>query len=146
MQNHSLTHPYGSELKTEQTVARQVHTVNDDMAAAIGVRPTTFRAPFGTTSSWVKLGVDMPLIQWTIDPKDQNARPRTILTRLTNALYDGGIVLMHDTGKNTADAIPLIAQLLLDEGYMTVTIDELAAMNGVVLEPGVVYYEIGIRE
>jgi len=45
MQNHSAGHPRRAEIKSERTVQWQVNTVNDNMADAIGPRPTTFRAP-----------------------------------------------------------------------------------------------------
>ncbi|MCL2811220.1 MAG: polysaccharide deacetylase family protein [Clostridia bacterium] len=146
MQNHSADHPRGSEVKTERALERQVNPVNDNMADTIGPRPTTFRAPFGSTDPWVRLGINMPLIQWSIDPKDIRAEPRTIVTRIKKQLHDGGIVLLHDTRKGTTNAIPLIAQMLLDEGYMTVTVDELAAINGITLLPGRVYYRFGPEE
>jgi len=143
MQNHSLLHPAGNEIETERSAYRQVNTVNDDMSATIGERPTTFRAPFGATKPWIKLGIDMPLIQWSIDPKDPHAKAGTIVKRIKEQLHDGGIVLLHDTRTGTTKAIPRIAQMLLDNGYMTVTVDELAAINGITLQPGKVYYQLG---
>jgi len=88
----------------------------------------------------------MPVIQWSIDPKDIRAKPRVIMTRLKNRLHDGGIALLHDTRKGTTQAIPLIAQMLLDEGYLTVTVEELAAMHGRELQPGKVYFRFRAGE
>jgi len=144
LQNHSRTHPYGSEVTSERFAAKQISDVDDWMADTIGVRTTSFRAPFGMEDPWLKYGIDKPLIGWSIDPKDPN---KTSVNSLINALkkaglYDGGIVLLHDTRKNTTMAIPAIAELLREEGYMTVTVDELAAIRGIVLEPGVLYHQL----
>ena len=51
----------------------------------------------------------------------------------------GDIILLHDTRPNTYKAIPLIAQYLTDNGYLMVSIEELAFMEGVTMEPNMVY-------
>jgi len=146
MQNHSMYHPYGNEVKSRESVVKQIGMVNDYLAAVIGPAATTFRAPFGSTKSWVKFNADLPLIQWSIDPKDKNALSATTVRRIKEKLYDGAIVLLHDTHIKTTKAIEPLAQMLLDHGYMTVTVEELAAINGVELVPGTVYCDFRERE
>ena len=143
MQNHSLWHPYGNEVTSAGNVIRQTAGVDELMLDVIGVRTTAFRAPFGAYVSWLRYGIDMPVIQWSIDPKDPTVKiPGTIVKRIADNIHDGAIVLLHDTRKATTASIPSIMELLRDEGYMVVTVDELASINGVVLEAGVVYEQI----
>jgi len=44
--------------------------------------------------------------------------------------------MFHDTRVGMAEAVPQIAALLRDNGYMAVAVDELAAAYGIALEPG----------
>jgi len=142
MQNHSQWHPFGNEVTSSGSVIRQTTGVDELMLDVIGVPTTLFRAPFGSYASWLKYGVDKPVIQWSIDPKDPSAMSTTIVKRIADSLHDGAIVLLHDTRQATTESLPIIMELLRQEGYMAVTVDELASIYGVILEAGVVYEQI----
>ena len=59
---------------------------------------------------------------------------------MRNNLADGDVILCHDSGAELHKAIPMIAEHLKKNGYLMVTIEELARINGVIMEPNVVYY------
>jgi len=55
-------------------------------------------------------------------------------------VQDGDVILMHDTGKYLHKAVPIFTEYLWENGYMMVTVDELAHANGITMEPDTVYY------
>ena len=144
MQNHSMYHPHGKEMISKSVVDRQVNMVDDHMQKAIGVRTALFRAPFGEINPWCKRGINMPVIQWSVSAKYGSAPAKSIVRTLSEkgTLHDGAILMFHDTRVGMAEAVPQIAALLRDNGYLAVTVDELAAAYGIALEPGKVYYRL----
>ncbi|MFO7941547.1 MAG: polysaccharide deacetylase family protein [Bacillota bacterium] len=67
-------------------------------------------------------------VMWTIDTLDWDGTPaHTILERVQNGLRPGAIVLMHlDSGTETVEALPSILDHLQEQGYRTVTMEEMA--------------------
>ena len=53
---------------------------------------------------------------------------------------DGDVILTHDSGKIMHTSIEIFAKWFRDNGYMMVTVDELAHANGVTMQPNEVYY------
>ena len=62
------------------------------------------------------------------------------MSKVRNKLRDGDIILCHDIKDNTPESTRRIVRYLEEQGYMPLTIDELFAKDGVVLEKGKVYY------
>lgn len=145
IQNHSMRHPSGSEVGKwgEGTVAKQIYNLDDDMLEVIGIKTTNFRAPGGSYSNWIKKNVGLPIIQWSLDTHDSGgASAAGMVKKIRNEVQDGDIVLMHDTRPQTLVAIPEIATVLEELGFMPATVDELASIYGVRLEPNTVYWRI----
>ena len=63
-----------------------------------------------------------------------------ILKNVKKQFTDGDIVLMHDIKDRTPKLAKAMIEYLQEEGYMILTIDELFAKDGVVLEENVVYF------
>ena len=59
----------------------------------------------------------------SLDWKDLGADE--IYKRITSKVTDGSIILFHNAGKNTAEALPQIIEYLLSEGYAVVPVSEL---------------------
>ena len=137
---HTYSHRSGYALK-EETRRQEVEKHAGIMASIVGEPPAFFRAPGGTYPPWIETGVGMPVIQWTVDTYDYTGKsPKRIFYSIRNNVQDGDIILMHDTGNYLYKAIPLFTEYLRENGYMMVTVEELARANGVTMEPDTVYY------
>lgn len=145
-QNHQIaTHTYhhwgGRTFKNDQGRLKELQLSADTMIPLIGVAPSLFRAPGGTYPAWVDTGIPMPILQWSLDTHDYTGKsPKRIFYSFRNNIRDGDIVLCHDTGKYLFEAIPLFGKWLTDNGYMMVTVDELAWYAGVQMHDNVVYF------
>ena len=58
---------------------------------------------------------------------------------LVDKARDGDIILLHDTKEATVPAVLRAVDILLDEGYDFVRVDELLCRNGDLLAPGLGY-------
>ncbi len=137
---HSFTHRNGHTLD-EATLRSEVQQHTDLLCDIIGEPAALFRAPGGTYPPWIEAGTGMPIIQWSVDTYDYTGKePKRIFYSIRNNVQDGDIILMHDTRPNLHKAIPIFTEWLWDNGYMMVTVDELARCNGVDMQADTVYY------
>ncbi|MBE5816085.1 MAG: hypothetical protein E7320_12970 [Clostridiales bacterium] len=137
---HSFTHRNGHSLDRE-TLISEVQQHTDLLNSIIGEPAALFRAPGGTYPPWIEAGTGMPIIQWSVDTYDYTGKEaKRIFYSIRNNVQDGDIILMHDTRPNTHKAVPIFTEWLWDNGYMMVTVDELARRNGVAMQADNVYY------
>ena len=137
--SHSFNHPVSNKLSASS--ARGQIKRSDDLTLKLtGEAATIFRPPGGLYKIWKKNKVGLPLIMWSVDTYDYKGKSAAnILRPIWQYTQDGDIILMHDVSPNTHQAIKLIAQYLEDNGYLALTVEELAWMEGVRLEPNVIY-------
>ncbi len=105
-----------------------------------GLTAPYMRAPGGSYQKFVKVGIGLPLIQWSVIGGDITTTDYYEIKAMvsTNA-KDGGIVLLHDVKEATVQAIRGILYLLRNKGFLCVTVEDLFARNDSKLEPNVVY-------
>ena len=138
--SHSFTHSSGYAL-SENGRRREIARHNQQTLATIGEPASMFRAPGGTYPPWIEAQIGLPIIQWSVDTYDYTGKkPDRILYSIRNNVQDGDVILMHDTGDYLYKAIPLFTEYLWENGYMMVTVEELAHANGITMEPDTVYY------
>ena len=111
-----------------------------------GVTPTLVRPPYGAMNddSYETLKkAGYPVIIWDVDTEDwRNSDSEDVANTVFEQVQDGSIILMHDMHQSSVDAAALIIDHLKDEGYVFLTVSELAQSMGVTLEPGERYRSI----
>lgn len=138
--SHSFHHWSGYTMKPE--TCRDELAKSDELTMSLsGERARYFRAPGGTYPPWVEADIGLPIIQWSLDTYDYTGKnAKRIYYSVRNNIDDGDIILCHDTGLQLHKAIPLFAEYLTENGYMMVTLDELARYKQKALEPNGVYH------
>lgn len=130
---HSNTHPHMAKLNESQ-IRAELTTSLDTIQRITGTRPNLFRAPYGEyNDTLINTASDMGLytIQWDVDTLDwKDISANQIATRVLNNAKNGSIILMHNDGKNTVSALPLIIEGLKNKGFKFVTIGELIYKDG----------------
>lgn len=107
---------------------------------AIGIRPIMMRAPGGKDVPYVRAGVGMPVIHWSLNPHDPGSKNVSqIIHSVVTCAHDGDVVLMHDLNVYARQYAPVIVKDLTAKGFLCVTVDELYAANGIRLEPNKAY-------
>ncbi len=125
--NHSSTHPHLGNLSYAQIQA-EVNGCSDKIQAITGVRPTLFRCPYGEYNDTVirairDLGVTP--IQWDVDSLDWSGNSANeIKDRVLSKVKPGSIVLCHNDGAHTTEALPEIIETLLARGYSIVPVSQ----------------------
>lgn len=128
LMNHSNAHDHYNSLSADQIIA-DVNTCNDKIEALTGVRPTLIRCPFGEYDDHVISAIrsiGMEPIQWDVDSLDwKGISAADITKRVTTKVQNGSIVLFHNAGEHTPEALPDILDYLIGEGYEIVPISSI---------------------
>ena len=133
---------HGNATKSSGSALRAMpEKVNKQMIRAIGIPVRYDRVPGGRYPAMVKAGVNWAYIQWSLDTYDwRGISTANVLSKVRKKIQDGDIILCHDIKNNTPESARRIVEYLEEKGYLLLTIDELFAKDGVVLEPKKVYY------
>ncbi|GAB6098840.1 polysaccharide deacetylase family protein [Halanaerocella petrolearia] len=126
--NHSYTHPHMTKLSTSE-IKTELERTSELIKDLTGDKETLFRPPFGEYDNQVietshELGYHV--IQWTIDSLDwKDVSADFIVNRVLNNASPGAIVLMHNNGKHTAEALERLIPQLKEKGYQIVPVSDL---------------------
>ena len=125
---HSRTHPYMSTLTKEQ-IQDELTTSSQAIEKLTKQKVTLFRPPYGDyDNTLIDTCAEMGLypIQWDVDSIDwKNLSGTEIAMRVINGAKNGSIILCHNNGLHTAEALPLIFSTLKNRGFTFVPISEL---------------------
>ena len=125
---HSATHPYMSKLSRE-TIVKELNSSVKAIENITGKKVEVFRPPYGDYNNLLidtakELG--LYTIQWDVDSLDwKNLSANEIVKRVTSGVKNGSIVLFHNQGLHTAEALPTIISILKDKGYTFMPIGQL---------------------
>ena len=119
--NHSNSHPHMPQLSVTQ-MTDELNACNEKISAITGKKPILFRAPYGDyDNTMLKTVTDngMYTIQWDVDSRDWKEEYTTdmIVRGVCDNVKSGSIVLFHNAAKNTPEALPIILEKLIAEGY-----------------------------
>ena len=128
MGTHSRTHPYMSKLSKTQ-IQDELTTSSQAIEKITGQKVTLFRPPYGDyNNTLIDTCNEMGLypIQWDVDSLDwKNLSAQEIALRIINGAKNGSIILCHNNGLHTAEALPMIFSTLKNRGFTFVPISEL---------------------
>ncbi len=129
---HSATHPYMSKLD-KNAIIKELTTSKELIEKTTGKTVELFRPPYGDYDDLLidtasELG--LYTIQWSIDSLDwKDLSAAEIKSRVVSRAHNGAIVLFHNQGLHTAEALPEIIAELKAKGYDFVPIGELIYKN-----------------
>jgi peptidoglycan/xylan/chitin deacetylase (PgdA/CDA1 family) len=126
--NHSATHPKMSTLSREK-ILEELTTMADNAEKVCGARPVLFRPPYGDYSNDVVLtarAAGYEVIQWSVDSLDwKNKGAQAMISRATQRVQSGDIVLFHNDSKYILDALPAILKSYQQQGLTVVPVGQL---------------------
>lgn len=139
---HSFTH---ARLDTADAAAlAEIQKTDDALRAVLGDGEYWVRPPWGFASDALKRSVSVPLIYWTLDTMDWSVRNCDLVAHhiIENA-KSGDIVLLHDLYETSVEAALQAIDVLSEQGYEFVTLDELFSCAGVTPQAGHFYLRAG---
>ena len=125
---HSRTHSYMSKLN-ESAIRDELTTSSSAIERITGQKVRLFRAPYGDYDNLLidtANAIGLYTIQWDVDSLDwKNLSATEIALRVVNGVKSGSIILCHNNGLHTAEALPMIFSTLKNKGFEFVPIGEL---------------------
>ena len=125
---HSATHPHMSKLSAA-AIKKELEESSAAIEKITGKKVELFRPPFGEYSDAVietAESLGLYSIQWSVDSLDwKDLSAGEIKERVVSRVQNGSIVLFHNQGLHTAEALPEIIRELKARGYEFVPIGEL---------------------
>ena len=135
---HSATHSQMSKL-SESEIRKELQTSSQAIESVTGKKVELFRAPFGDYDDLlVETAQSMGLysIQWDVDSLDwKNLTASEITLRIAGKVQPGSIILCHNNGLHTAEALPIVLDTLRARGYEFVPVGELIYRENYTIDP-----------
>lgn len=136
---HSSTHSYMSK-QNEEEIRLELKTSSEAIKSITGKDVELFRPPYGDyDDGLIKTASEEGYytIQWDVDSLDWRDLSATdIAMRVINRVNkNGSIILMHNNGLHTAEAVPIIIETLKNKGYTFVPIGELILRENYTIAP-----------
>ncbi len=125
---HSATHPNMSKLSTGE-ITNELITSIEKITEITGEKVELFRPPFGDYDNnviSVSESLKLYTIQWDVDSIDwKDISAKQIVNRVVKKTKSGSIILCHNNGLHTHEALPYILSNLQEKGFTFVKISEL---------------------
>lgn len=125
---------------SEEEISYEVDYTNEILSGIIDSEIKFLRPPYGGYNKEILESIDMTFILWNKDSMDWDLKdPDKLALYLIENIEDGDIVLMHDIHQETIDGVIKALDILEDQGYVFVSLEELIAYRGIDVEPNTAY-------
>lgn len=123
--NHSYNHKWLTKVSDDELVS-QINTTQNIIQETTGVTPKLFRPTYGSINQHLREKIPLDIIMWTVDTSDwKTTNSKKIASYALKAIKNKDIILMHDTHKQTYEALKIMLPKLKEKGYQFVTVSEL---------------------
>ena len=135
--NHTWNH---QKLEGKEDLECEVRLTENALEKLLGGGSYWLRPPYGYMGEGTEASFGVPLVKWSVDPRDWESRDAEKVTQaILGAVKPNSIILLHDIYPTSVDAALRVVDRLQEEGYWFVTVEELLWLNGVRPEPGHMY-------
>lgn len=123
--NHTYHHVNLKKISESQAKEEILLTCNK-IYENTGVCPSFVRPPFGAWRQNLDFQITMFPVSWNVDFLDWTTEnTEKIVKRVVKDVQEGDIILMHDIFQSSVDAALQVADILEEQGYEFVTVEEL---------------------
>ena len=144
--SHTYDHKNLKKLDEEQ-LNYEINYTNGVLSNIIGEDIKYIRPPYGAYTKEILDSTNMSFILWSVDTEDWKLRDADKVAQyMVDNISDGDIVLLHDIHQETIDGVIKGIDLLKEEGYEFVSLEELAYYRNVTLEANKVYRKIIVED
>lgn len=123
--NHTYDHADLRKLTLEEASA-EVEKANQVIEGITGETIEYIRPPFGEWKKEMEEKFDLIPVLWSVDPLDWTTENvEKIVNNVVTEVQEGDIILLHDSFSSSVNAALRIVDILQEEGYEFVTVEEL---------------------
>ena len=123
--NHTYHHVELTKV-SENEARLELADTSAVIARITGKEPEYMRPPFGAWQRKLEQEIQMLPVLWTIDPLDWTTENQDeIVNKVVTEAEENDIILLHDCYKSSVEAGLRIVDILQEEGFVFVTVDEL---------------------
>lgn len=123
--NHTYDHVKLTSLSREEACLQLTKT-SEAVKAVTGKDTEYVRPPFGEWNGQLECGIAMFPVLWSVDPLDWTTENvDRVVEKVVADIEENDIVLLHDIFESSVEAALQIVDILQEEGYEFVTVDEL---------------------
>ena len=137
--NHTWSHTRleGAE---PQAIQAEVGRMESFLHGVLGGSGYWLRPPYGQVTAGTEKTLDVPMVKWSVDPRDWESRDaEKVLRDLLASVQENSIILLHDIYPSSVEAALKLVDTLGTQGYCFVTVEELLRLNGVEPRAGALY-------
>ena len=139
--SHTYSHPNIARISQEQ-FNFQMNETNRIFRDITGNDLIQFRPPYGLLTQRIRETLNMPIILWSVDPRDWEFRDaRAISEHILENIEDGDIILLHDIYLTTVEAVRILLPELYVRGFQVVSVSTLAELKGRTMENNTIYFD-----
>ena len=125
---------------SQDTLRDEVGRTQAALEELLGPGDYWLRPPYGAVDEADRTLIQVPMIKWSIDPRDwESLDAEKVKAAVLKDARPGQIILLHDIYDSSVDAALSIVDALKAEGYRFVTVEELLQSGGIQPEAGVLY-------
>ena len=140
--NHTYSHSYLNKMSADK-VRYEVSRTENYLQGLVGKENFLVRVPYGGINDTVKSVINVPIMMWSVDPTSGRVMSAAAMRDgIVRTAHDGAIILLHDTSQANLDAALQSIDILVKQGYVFVTLDELFAIKGITPKGGTVYRQL----
>ena len=137
--NHTWSHVRLTGTPNE-TALEELGRTDEALRDILGDGDYWIRPPYGMVEEELESLLQVPLVKWSVDPKDWESRDtKKVVEAIRENVGHNAIILLHDISPTSVEAALQMVDTLQAEGYWFVTVEELLLLNGVTPQPGVMY-------
>lgn len=123
--NHTYHHVNLKEL-SQKEAEQEIQKTGNKIYESAGICTAFVRPPFGEWRKNLDLDMTMIPVSWNVDSLDWTTEnTEKIVKRVVKDVQEGDIILMHDIFQSSVDAALQVADILEEQGYEFVTVEEL---------------------
>ena len=122
---HCMTH---KDLTKEplSDAKKEICETGEKIRAVTGVMPEYVRPPYGSWDKSFEKELNMFPVLWNVDPLDWcSSNVSCIVQKIVSKAEEDDIILMHDYYETSVEAALQAIDILLEEGYTFVTVEEI---------------------
>jgi peptidoglycan/xylan/chitin deacetylase (PgdA/CDA1 family) len=123
--SHTYHHVKLTELSTSEA-CDEITQTNELIQSITGKTVEYMRPPFGLWKKDIEKYIDVIPVLWSNDPLDwANENVDEIVEKVVTKTRENDIILLHDNYDSSVEAALRIIDILAEQGYEFVTVDEL---------------------